>query len=45
MDEVETYVDVLAPSRAEGVPNQCLSLLVVFKDLNACPTRLGCNER
>ena len=44
-DEVETHVDVLAPGRAQRVLKQRLSSLVFLKNCNACPTRLGCNER
>ena len=32
---------MLAPSRVQGALNQRLSPLVILKDLNACPTRLG----
>ena len=39
------HVDVLASSRAQEVPKQCFSPWIVLKDLNACPTRLGRNER
>ena len=44
-DDVGTHVDVLALSRAQGVLNQRLSLQVIPKNLNACLTRLGRNER
>ena len=44
-DEVETHVDVIVLSRAQGVLNQRLSFLVVLKGLNAYPACLGRNER
>ena len=44
-DEVETHAYVLVSSKAQGLLNQRLNPLIVLKDFNACPTRLGRNER